>query len=50
MTDITAPSGSEATSPMELARLFLRLGITAFGGPAAHIAMMKEEVVTRRQW
>ncbi|HWN81419.1 MAG TPA: chromate efflux transporter [Candidatus Udaeobacter sp.] len=34
----------------ELARLFLRLGTTAFGGPAAHIAMMDEEVVRRRGW
>jgi chromate transporter len=34
----------------ELALLFLRLGATAFGGPAAHIALMREEVVVRRQW
>ena len=34
----------------DLARLFLRLGITAFGGPAAHIAMMRHEVVERRHW
>jgi len=34
----------------ELARLFLRLGTTAFGGPAAHIAMMEDEVVARRGW
>jgi chromate transporter len=34
----------------EVALLFLRLGFTAFGGPAAHIAMMRDEVVTRRHW
>jgi chromate transporter len=35
---------------VELATLFLRLGATAFGGPAAHIAMMEDEVVRRRHW
>jgi chromate transporter len=35
---------------VELMRLFFRLGVTAFGGPAAHIAMMEDEVVRRRQW
>jgi len=34
----------------EVVRLFLRLGFTAFGGPAAHIAMMHDEVVVRRGW
>ena len=34
----------------ELAVLFLRLGTLAMGGPAAHIAMMEDEVVRRRRW
>ena len=34
----------------ELARLFLRLSLTAFGGPVAHIAMGHDEIVTRRGW
>lgn len=34
----------------ELAGLFLRLGFTAFGGPAVHVAMMEHEVVGRRRW
>ena len=34
----------------EVVKLFLKLGITAFGGPAAHIAIMHNEVVKRRKW
>jgi chromate transporter len=40
----------QRTTLWELARLFLKLGTTAFGGPAAHIAMLQQEVVERRGW
>jgi len=40
------PQGSAG----EVLRLATRLGFTAFGGPAAHIAMLHDEVVTRRGW
>ena len=35
---------------LDVAKLFLKLGFTAFGGPAAHIAMMQDEVVNKRKW
>jgi chromate transporter len=35
---------------LELAALFAKLGFIGFGGPAAHIAMLEDEVVTRRGW
>jgi chromate transporter len=34
----------------ELATLFFKLGVIGFGGPVAHIAMIEDEVVKRRQW
>jgi len=34
----------------EIARVFLRLGMVSFGGPAAHVALMEEEIVRRRRW
>jgi chromate transporter len=42
--------GIQGGAVAEVARLFLRLGATAFGGPAAHIALIHEEVVRKRGW
>src|SRR5437764_12381930 len=47
---IFAPPNAERTPLIELAQLFLKLGTIGFGGPAAHIAMMEDEVVRRRGW
>jgi chromate transporter len=50
------PSGAAPTDVAprakvsEVALLFLRLGFTAFGGPAAHVAIMEREIVQRRRW
>ncbi len=38
------------TPVLEVLTFFLRLGLTSFGGPAAHIALMRAELVERRQW
>ena len=44
------PQIETSASVKELAAYFLKLGILAFGGPAAHLAMMEEETVRRRHW
>jgi chromate transporter len=46
-----APTPEPPRVPLRtVAGVFLRLGATAFGGPAAHIALMEEEIVRRRGW
>jgi chromate transporter len=50
MTSPRAAPNHVPTPLREIALLFLKLGTTAFGGPAAHIAMMEDEVVRRRGW
>ena len=40
----------QSGSVTEVVTLALKLGLTAFGGPAAHIAMLRDEIVTRRGW
>lgn len=50
MEQPTPPPASNRARLLEVAGLFLRLGATAFGGPAAHIALMHDELVRRRRW
>lgn len=48
--DETADRDSPRGNLLEIAGVFTKLGFTAFGGPAAHLAMMESELVTRRRW
>ena len=52
MTQTSDPhtAGSSERPLRQLAALYLKLGTIAFGGPAAHIALMEDEVVRRRRW
>jgi len=41
---------SQKEKLVDIAKLFLKMGTISFGGPAAHIAMMEDEVVRKRKW
>ena len=45
-----SPPASLLTRLGELASLFVKLGTISFGGPAAHVALIQEEIVRKRQW
>ena len=43
-------TGRGLGSPLEVLRVFFKLGVTSFGGPIAHIGYFREEFVVRRRW
>jgi chromate transporter len=45
-----AAAGQGRSSPLEVLRIFLRLGLTSFGGPVAHLGYFRAEFVGRRGW
>jgi chromate transporter len=50
MEKVNATTGVRRGTLLEVANEFLRLGFVAYGGPAAHVAMMEEDFVRRRGW
>jgi chromate transporter len=48
--NLTQPEEKPEKRLTDVAKLFLKLGIIGFGGPAVHIALMQEEVVRKRRW
>lgn len=49
-TDVSISQRSPAGSPLEVLRIFLKLGLACFGGPIAHIGYFRDEFVVRRKW
>jgi chromate transporter len=47
---ISDAKGRPLGSPLEVLRVFLKLGLSSFGGPIAHIGYFREEFVVRRRW
>ena len=50
MSDAVAAAPARSSSPAEVFRIFLRLGLTSFGGPVAHLGYFRAEFVERRRW
>jgi chromate transporter len=50
MTAIAAPAPAGKGTPLEVFIAFLRLGLTSFGGPIAHLGYFRQEFVARRHW
>src|SRR5271157_11899 len=48
--ELAASSAEQRGSPFEVLRAFLRLGLTSFGGPVAHLGYFRAEFVERRRW
>src|SRR5258708_8951459 len=48
--DQSKPAMPERGSALEVLRIFLRLGLTSFGGPVAHLGYYRSEFVARRKW
>ena len=49
-TDIDSPANASTGSAREVAWVALKLGLTSFGGPIAHLGYFREEYVVRRRW
>ncbi|WP_311976768.1 chromate efflux transporter [Bradyrhizobium aeschynomenes] len=49
-TQSSADHGLRSGSPLEVFSIFLKLGLTCFGGPIAHIGYFRDEFVVRRKW
>jgi chromate transporter len=50
IAETNAVNPSRHGSPLEVLRVFLKLGLTCFGGPVAHIGYFRDEFVVRRKW